>query len=67
MCKPPVYTCKLPVYMCKPSCKLPVYSKPPVYMCKLAVYIQAKTVLTFQIVQIIQGEFTKGLLINTAY
>ena len=54
---PPLYKCKLPVY----TCKLPVY------MCKPADYTQAKTVLTFQIVQIIQGRFTKFLLINTAY
>ena len=52
------YTCKcgcidiasarasaIEVYMCKPA----------VYTCKLVVYMQAKTVLTFQIVGIVQG------------
>ena len=29
--------------------------KPVVYTCKLAVYTQAKTVLTFQIMGIVQG------------
>ena len=56
MCKLAVYS-KLPVYTCKPA----------VYTCKLVDYTQAKTVLTFQIIQIIQGGFTKFLLINTAY
>ena len=30
-----------------------------------SIYTQAKTVLTFQIIQIVQGGFTKVLLINT--
>ena len=69
MCKPLVYTCKPQwqmlwqmlcqfnhIYTCNLPCMIVVYMcKPLVYTCKLAVNTQAKTVITFQIVGIVQG------------